>query len=397
MFRLLLALLLSSPVRAQEGEGGYAMNDVGGELALPKGWEMQTWSDWDFKAKSPDGVVMRLHLTPFQVEPSPVAAAAWTTLYKERLEHDGGVGFEDVSAQVGAARLAGGEVPAVRTAIGFTLEKQATPGVFYAAAFPGDSQVIHVETVAAARNASKAEQALETLLASFTLQKGPQDTVGPRVASDKAGFAFTGPAGWRAPLPKELGAVRAITSKVGENELDPERCAALILPPATGAPDVIFACELYQHLGIVDEHSFDGVEQEVHQLFFGRSEKPVEKAEQVQMGDRPGFYYKPPVAGHAVRMAVAPYDKGIVLMWGLSSQVDEPTLDAAVRAAATSLEYTHEGGGQPIVALDQRVSYYLKYRPTSPLVLGPAALVLALVAGGVVVARKRGKRFEAED
>lgn len=402
MLRLLAAVFLAlalalgaRPALAQEGEEeGYAMNDVGGELDLPKGWEMQTWSDWDFKAKSPDGVVMRLYLTPFQVEPSAEAVAAWTELYKERLGKDGGVDFTDVQAEVATAVLESGEVAAVRTSMGFTFEKQASPGIFYAAAFPGEGQVIHVETISAARNARKAAAALDQLLAGFALDKGPAETEGPRVASDKAGFAFTAPEGWRVPLAKELSAVRGMTGKVGESGLDPDKCAVAIVPPASGDPDVIFACEMYQHLGIVDEHSWEGVEAEVHELFFGRAEKPVETAEKIQVGDRLGFLYKPPVAGQTVRMVVAPYDKGIVLMWGLSGHGEDESLDPAVRAAATSLEYTHEGGGQPIVALDKRVSYYLKYRPTSPVVLGPAVLVVLLIGGFVVLSRRKGNKYE---
>lgn len=392
----LLALGLSArPALAQEGgEEGYAMNDVGGTLDLPKGWEMQTWSDWDFKAKSPDGIVMRLHLTPFQVQPGPDAAQAWTEMYKERLGHDGGSDFKDVQSEVGTAALETGEVAAVRTSIGFSLDKGETEGIFYAAAFPGEGQVIHVETISAARNARKAAAALDTLLAGFALEKGPAPTEGPRVASDKAGFAFTLPDGWRAPLTKELGAVRGVTGKVGEATLDPDKCAVGIQPQAVGEPHVVFACEMYQHLGVVDEHSFEGVEAEVHQLFFGRAEKPVEPAKRLQMGDRLGFWYEPPVAGQTVRMAVAPYDKGIVLLWGLSHTVDDAGLDAAAQAAAGSLEFTHEGGGQPIVALDKRVAYYLKYRPTSPMVLGPAALLVALIGGLVVLSRKKGNKFE---
>lgn len=391
-------LLGSPPAAAQDGEEeGYTMNDVGGTLDLPRGWEMQTWADWEFKAKSPDGLLMRLYVTPFQVQPGPDAAQAWAAMYQERLEKEGGAGFTDVQADVGEAALAGDKtVPAVRTSMRFSFEKQRTDGVLYAAALPSKGQVVHIEVITAARNDRKAAAALDTLLAGFEQEKTPEQTVGPRVASEEAGFAFTAPDGWREPLPNELAAVRHITEKVGEKGLDPKTCAVAVRPPATGEPDVIFACELYKHLGPVDEYSFEGVEAEVHELFFGRAETPVEPAEQITTGDRVGFFYKPPVAGHPVRLAISPYDKGLVVMWGMAGQLDEEALDRATRTAAESLEFTHEGGGQPIIALDKRLSYLVKYRPTSPPVIGGALMLLVLVGGvGVVVKKKSGgNRYE---
>ncbi|RME25454.1 MAG: hypothetical protein D6798_08965 [Deltaproteobacteria bacterium] len=402
MRTLLAALLLSLAVgrssiavAAEADDEGYAMNDVGGTLYLPPGWEMQTWADWEFKAKSRDGVLMRLYLTPFQVEPDAAAAAAFAGSTRERLERDGAVDFEDIVSEVGEAELKGGRtVPAVRTSMRFTFEKQKTKGVVYAAAITGRGQVIHFETITAARQARKAARALDALLAGFELEKLPEETVGPRVASEEAGFAFTAPEGWRAPVTAELGAVRAITAKVGEDKLDPKRCAVAIHPVAVGDPDVIFACEVYAFLGPVDEYSFEGEEAVLHERYFGRSDKPVDPAEKLTMGDRLGFLYKPPVAGHAVRLALAPYDKGLVQMWGLAGTMDEDALDAAVRAAAGSLEFTHEGGGQPVIAMDKRIAYYLKYRPTSPVVLGPAALLVVLVGAGIALGRKKGNKYE---
>ncbi len=394
---LALTLALGSPAvaRADEGDDGYAMNDVGGTLHLPRGWEMQTWADWEFKAKSRDGVLMRVYLTAFQVDPDAAAAAAFATSTQERLTKDGGVDFKEVVSEVGEAALMDGKtVPAVRISMQFTFEKQKTGGVVYAAAFTGKGQVIHVETITASRQARKAAAALDALLAGFQLDKLPEQTEGPRVASEDAGFAFTAPQGWRAPVTAELGAVRAITAKVGEEKLDPKLCAVAIHPVAVGDPDVIFACEVYAFPGPVDDYSFEGEEAELHDRYFGRSDKPVDPAEKLTMGDRLGFLYTPPVAGHPVRLALAPYDKGMVQLWGMGGTMDDAALDEAVRAAAGSTEYTHEGGGQPIIAMDKRVSYYLKYRPTSPLVLGPAALLVLLVGGGVAMGRKKGNKYE---
>ena len=50
MIVTLYMLLLSIVTPAANAEP-YVMNDVGGTLALPAGFEMTRWSDWDFKAK----------------------------------------------------------------------------------------------------------------------------------------------------------------------------------------------------------------------------------------------------------------------------------------------------------------------------------------------------------
>ena len=65
---------------------------------------------------------------------------------------------------------------------------------------------------------------------------------------------------------------------------------------------IIFACRSQYYVGPLDEYSFSGVEAEVHERWFGRSEKPVPTAGQVQIGDRTGLYFMPPVATNPVRM-----------------------------------------------------------------------------------------------
>lgn len=384
LFFVFLGLLLPA-ARAEEP---YAMNDIGGSLSLPKGWEMTEWADWSFKAKSPDGVLFRLYLTPFQVPASDEAAREHAITYQERVDKEGGGAFQPARTRVARLRLASGEVEGTRADLDFTFERQGEKGVLHAAAFPVKGQVAHFEVISLARNDKKAEAALDGLLAAFRLEKGPEPVITDRVET-ASGFAFAPPPGWRAPLPSELEAVRRMAAKVGEQTLDPKRCAVALRPPARGEPDVLFGCELYKHLGIVDEYSFDAIEAELHQEFFGTASKPVEKARQARFGDRLGFLYAPPVAGHPVRMGIAPYDKGVVLLWAMGQHLDDAALDKAVEAALASFQFTGPDGGAPIVAIDKRIAYYLRHRPTSPFVLGPALLLIAAVGGGVALARKK--------
>ena len=49
MLRFLFAMLLGTAAPTAHAEP-FLMNDVGGTLTLPAGFEMVRWSDWDFKA-----------------------------------------------------------------------------------------------------------------------------------------------------------------------------------------------------------------------------------------------------------------------------------------------------------------------------------------------------------
>ena len=78
----------------------YPMNDAGVTLNLSPGWEMTRWSDWDFKAKTRDGVQVKVWTTPFQVEVTDEAVAAWADMYAKEMEGEGFANVEVVSKGV---------------------------------------------------------------------------------------------------------------------------------------------------------------------------------------------------------------------------------------------------------------------------------------------------------
>ena len=390
----LLALMgaLVSPAQAQDEDGSYRMNDMGGAVKLPAGFDVEEggWADWEFKAKSSDPVLLKLWLTPFQVMPSEQSLKVWTGQYADALRKDKLKNVTMDSMEV--TRV--GDKDVGRAKLSFSIDGGGK-GVAYYAAIPTYGQVVHVRALTAARFDKKAEAALVSFVEEMTLDKGPELPATQRVEAP-AGFAATLPAGWRAPLPKELDAVRKVSKKVGE-ELAPEDCWVAILPPPAGSVDVIWACQAQVYLPPVDEYSFEGVEQQVHDAYFGRSEKEVPHAEQVAVGDRVGFYYRPPVAGSVVRLAIAPYAGGEMVMWGFAGNLDEAGLDAAMVATLPTVEFTGDGGGQPVIAADKWVMHYLKYRTTSPLVLGPAALLLLGLVGGGALVMGRSKKDKYSD
>lgn len=365
---LALGLALAAPPQS------FPMNDAGITLNLAPSYEMTRWSDWDFKAKTRDGVQVKVWTTPFQVEVTEDAVKAWAGMYATEME---GEGFADVVVESAKVTTVGG-----RATGRVKLSMQPRSGgpmkaVLHAMSFTGNAQVIHAYSIAIARLDDKADRALVDLVSSLDLTKKPAETTS--AVTTAAGFAATLPAGWRAPLPEELSATIAVTSKAGEEKLDPESCLVGILPPPTGEPDVIFACTAALYLGPVDEHSYAGVEPEVRSRFFGRVDPPVPAAESAKVGDRTGFYFRPGGGEHPVRLVVAPYGAGkVMMMWGLANRLDAAGLDAALQQTLPTVSFSGENAGAPVIGLDKKIGYYLKYRTFSPVVMGPALILLAL-------------------
>jgi hypothetical protein len=385
---LLAALALTAPSLAQDDDGGFTMNDLGGAVRLPAGYASELWTDAELKAKHPQGRLFKLWLTPWQVEVDDAASKAWAEKVQAGLEAEG---VKEVGLTTREVRTIAGR----RTAwMAYELSIGGGRGVAYAAAFTARGHVAHLRVVAGARFAKQAEADLVAILEQLALKDGPLETQAGTLTT-AAGFSATLPDGWRAPLRDELDLVRGVTKKVGEEGLAPDDCWVAVKPPAVGDPDVLFACRSQYYIGPLDEHSFAGVEAEVHERWFGRADKPVPAAEQVTVGDRVGLLYQPPVATHAVRLALAPYDGGMMVLWGLAGNLDEPGLDAAVRAVLPTVAFTGPDGGRPIIGADKWAAYYLTYRPTSPLVWGPALLLVGLVGGGIAASRR--KRPELDD
>ncbi len=382
-----LSLLALAPAHADE----YRMNDVGGTVVLSGGWEPEanTWSDEGIKATHPDGMWMKLWLTDFQVPITKDSAAAWAEMYQELLPRFD-PGIESVSLLSTEIVELGGR-PTALTALRF-VHKKGSEGVAWHAAFISSGRVVHIRTLGLKRSAKAVEEELRRLTSAMRIDKGalPEE----RQVSG-SGFSATLPAGWRVPLSSESDAVRKVIDKMGS--YSPDNCFVGILPHPVGKPDVTFACGTYLYVGPVDEHSFAGVESEVHAEFFGSASTPVPAATPISIGDRTGFYYKPPIPGAIYRMALAPYDKGMMMTWAVANQLDEPALDAAMTELLSSVTFTGPDGGAPIIGPDKWAMYYLKYRPFSPPVLLGGLLLLGLIGGGVTLARRRRPSYMLDD
>lgn len=387
---LALALAATAPSFAQDDDGGFQMNDLGGTVRLPAGYASELWTDAELKAKHPKGRLFKMWMSPWQVPVSEDASKAWAAKIQSGLEAEG---VKEVGLTKREVRTIAGRETAW---MAYELSIAGGRGVAYAAVFEGTGSVVHLRVVAGARFAKQAEKDLVAILEQMELKSGPE-AVTTGTLETAAGFTATLPDGWRAPLRNELDLVRKVTKKVGEEGLAPDDCWVAVRPPATGEPDVMFACKSQYYIGPLDEHSFDGVEAEVHERWFGRSDKPVPKAEQVTVGDRVGMLYQPPVATNAVRLALAPYDGGMMVLWGLAGQLDEAGLHGAVREVLPTVAFTGPDGGKPIIGADKWAAYYVKYRPTSPIVWGPALLVVGLIGAGVAASRRKRPDLDDDD
>ena len=179
---------------------------------------------------------------------------------------------------------------------------------------------------------------------------------------------------------------------IGIEEID-RSCVVGVRVRAVDNPDVTLLCPTALHLDPLDEHSFEGVEAILHEQFFGRAKAEVPVGEAVTIGDRMGVYFRPPAATGSFRLASAPYDQGMLTWWGVGSD----GLDADLMKMQSSVAFTGPNGGAPIVRADRWLSYYLTYRPTSPLVLGPLVLLVGLIGGAIALARRRKPAYEDID
>jgi hypothetical protein len=368
----------------------YALNDAGVTFDLPAGWEMSRWSDWDFKAKSPDGAVaIDAWYTSFQVPITADSAKGWAAVYRDRLE---AVRAANVVADKTDIADEGGR-PTARTTMRFTFEKGGPKGVQYIAAFPVDGKVMHVAALAAAQNGAKAEHALDTVMQRLTVQKQAAAIValGGTVETE-LGFGATLPDGWRRPLASEAEATAAVIQALGIGPAEPDKCLHAIRPRPSGEADLVLFCSDPWKLGIVDDYSFADEEVLLKQHFFGKAADKVPAAVRLERNDRLGYLLTPAINGKDLRLGVLPYDRGSLVAWGVGEPGSAPDLESAIRAISGSLTFSGPDAGASVHDAGEWIVHTLTYQPWHPAVLGAGALFLAVLGGIATVVFKKAPR-----
>ncbi|HCH63113.1 MAG TPA: hypothetical protein DFR83_09930 [Deltaproteobacteria bacterium] len=384
-----LACALSN---AQASDDHWTMADTGLGILLPDGWQVPEggWSDWSLKAKHSDGSVLQLWVTPFQVPVDDASVAAWADMYQKQIasEVKGTVAVRSKSLTKIGDRTAGHVV--------LDLTVKGGEGVAEVLSFEGPGHTVHARVVTGKRKAKKATAALRSILEGARVDQGPLALTTGTLASKEGDFSVTLPEGWRAPLKSEGDEITKIVEKLGMEAVDDSVCVVGLYPRANANPDLTLICPSAVQLDPLDEYSFDAIEAQLHEKFFGSAKTEVPRGEAVSIGDRLGVYFRPPTGTGALRLALAPYDRGMLTWWGIGG-VDGTTLDAALVRMQPTVQYTGPEGGQPKIRADRWISHYVTHRPTSPLVLGPLVLLIGLIGAGVSASRRRKNPYEDID
>jgi len=386
---LALTLALSS---AHAADDHWAMGDAGWGVLLPKGWDVPEggWSDWSLKAKHTDGSVLQIWVTPFQVPVNTDNVAAWAEMYKEQIAKEAKADVTVRSKTV--IDLAGRKTGHVS----LDVVVQGGEGVAEVYAVEGPGHTVHARVVTGKRKAKAAMAALRQVVESVRVDKKPLDTTTGTLTSKEAAFSVTLPEGWRAPLEAEADEVGKLVGKLGIETIDDKVCVVGIYPRANANPDLTLLCPAVVPLDPLDEYSFEGIEAQLHDKFFGGAKTEVPTGEAVTVGDRMGVYFRPPTGTGALRLSVTPFEHRVLTWWGIGG-TDGGELDAAMMKMQPSVAFTGPDGGKPVIRADRWAAYYLTYRPTSPMVLGPLVLLVGLIGGAVVMGRRKKNPFEDDD
>ncbi len=352
------------PAHAEEAEE-FLLADLGVRLDFPDDrWRMTRWSDWDFKAEYPSSagtVLLFAWATPTQV-PIAEPVEGWGSVYVTKIEDLQGSSPEVTRTEV--SEVQGRKVALVDAS--FTFGEGGPTGTLHGATLEIAEKNLHLAVVSSERAAELAKAQRQGFLDELEVRTEP--VRGKFAATVEApGITTALPKGWRPPLESEMSdVVSPILGKIGVPDLEP--CYTAIRPLSGGTADVLVTCQSGLLLGVVDEHSFAAVDEVVREAMFGTV--PVDPAEPVDLGDRMGFVYAP-TEGLAV--GIVPYDQGVSRTWVFAEEA--PTEDLRKVMAASSFSGPHPA------SVGDQVTYWVTHRPTSPVVLVPAFLLVVGVVG----------------
>ena len=371
LFALLWATTLSA--FAQDDAEEFLLADLGVRIDLPDGtWRMTRWSDYDFKAEyaSPTGTMLLFAwATPLQIPVSD--PEGWTATYETKLEELQGLDPKIVKAET--ENVGGRPVALIDAA--FTFGEGGLEGLLYGATLEIAGQNLHLATVSGKQNARELGKQRTVILDKLDVRTAPlRGKFGSSV--EASGITTTLPKAWRPPFDPEFPHV--VTPAIKQLGLpDLEGCWTAIRPAAGIDVGVMITCQGGLQLGVVDEHSFEAADVVVRETIFGSV--PVEPATPIDVGDRLGFVYAP---REGLAVGIVPYDRRVSRPWVLNAP--DPAADLAA-----ALEGSTFSGPHPASPVDQ-ATYWLVHRTTSPLVLGPLALIVLVLGGGIAFLASRG-------
>jgi len=378
---LLAGLLASAPAHAQDGgeeAPEFLLADLGVRIDLPNGWRMTKWADWEFKGETTAGdIFLVAWATPIQ---SPITdASMWTQVYLDKAIEMGGGDPKVIETK--STPIAGRDVAVVDLSLSFAEGK--AKGNLYGGTFQVPGQMFHFALVTSDRRARAAKKARVELLDRMEItEPAPTLEFGPTLDTD--GITTQLPDAWRVPLKQEMAEFNKRVSKLEIQDMS--HCFYAFRPKGLGVPDALVTCQVGLHLGVVDNYSFAGVDEIVQAKVLGGKGDP---AKPVEVADRVGLVYDLSKGGLAA--GVVPYDQGIARTW-VVGDADDPSIPAAAEEVVSKSSFS---GPHP-AGLGDQVTYYLTYRPFSPIVLFPGLCCLVVfgvvgVGGGTLLKRRCGK------
>ena len=365
---LLAGLFLAPVVHAAEEEAEeFLLGDLGVRIDLPEQWRMTRWSDWDFKAQDDDGPILLWAWATELQTPVGDQAELWQPVYEDMIASEKGFDAKLVKAETHS--VAGMDAAFLDWT--WKVGKKGLDLHMYGATIEIGGKNMHWAVAAIPKHAERAEEARKALIKRAEI-RSPAVITPPDLVLEAEGMGIETriPGLWREPQKSELEATMKVVGTLGLEDLTP--CWVAMRPkPANPEPEVMVTCQGGLLLGVVDEHSFTGADELIRAKMFGSA--PVEPARMLDLDDRVGFVYKP---RPGLVVGVVPYDKGLARTWVLGDPEDA-SLEADLEAALTGSEWS----GLHPASIGDQVSYWVTYRPTSPMVLGPAALLLLGLGG----------------
>ena len=382
---LLAASLTATPASAEEE---VYLGNIGVTADLPEGWTIPRWSDWDLEAvNAPKTIQVQVMSSAYQVPVDQDSAKEWAGLIAPRMMEKGKGHSDFTVVKSGVTERGGRRIATAEATYKYGGDKDAT---LYQWTFPVRGQSLHIHATAIGPLAAQAPAALETWLDALSIGKEAEAIPAERAVSAGAGFGSSLPDGWRLPLDSEMAEVRKLVAKTGQN-LDPESCWVGIQPYAAGEASLLLACQIGAWLGKIDEHSFEGVDEQMRATTLKSFNLPT--AQSVEHADRLSFLYTLDSAeGKARRVAITPYDQGLILTYALGPAGRSDALDVGIRSALQSTTFTGEGGGAHPVGLAAWLGYAASYRPI--LLVGAVAPVLIFFGFIVMLANKKKPSYD---
>lgn len=367
----------------QPADGKFAMPSAGFTLVAP-GWHMSRWSDWDFKGRTADSSVFaRAWSTSYQLQIDDAVAKDLAASWKKLLETEENatdvavteVRVEDVAGQKRA-----------RATFSFTASG-GLKGVCHAAAFSTRGLTAQVWTIAVATNAAKGQARLDELVGKLEITAPPAQLGGEETLTTKAGKVVL-PAGWRLPLDTEAADVAALFGKTGAK--DSKLCTPAIRPRVDGEADILLSCSESASGGVLDESSFADEATLFGQRAFGRGAEKLPPPEMVRRGDDVAMLLH---ANAGLWTGGIATEGGTEVVWVSGRAQDDEVLGGAVRAVLAGFQLADEKKPNP--AFGALMFHRMTYQPTHPTVLGPAVLMLAMLAGIVALILRKPAHHDA--